>query len=119
MKNITTKSIHKKMSKQDGIRICVMRRIHSDYKFHIWIPELAPSENLLNKYVIQKKIIWKEFSKQYTKSVLSKNQVKEIIKTLAMVAQFTKITLLCGEDSAKYCHRSLIIQECLKQKKLL
>jgi len=119
MKNITAKSIYKKIDKKDGIRICVMRRIRPEYKFHIWMPELAPSENLLKKYVIQKKISWENFSQQYVHEVLSKKQVKIIIKTLAFIAQTSKITLLCGEDSAKYCHRSLIIQECLKQKKLL
>lgn len=116
MKNIATKSIHKKPNIQDGIRICVMRRIHPEYNFHIWIPELAPPEKLLEQYVIQKKMSWEEFSYQYIQKVLSKKRVINIIKTLVLMSQFEKITLLCTENSAKHCHRSLIIRECMRQK---
>ena len=117
MKNIFTKSIHKKPHKNDGLRICVMRRIHPEYNFHIWIPEIAPPEALLKRYVIQKNITWDEFSTMYTQHVLSKIQVKLIIKSLVFMSQSSKITLLCGEKSIKHCHRSLIICECMKLKK--
>ena len=117
MKNITTKSIHKKINKSDGIRICVMRRIRPEYDFDIWIPKLAPSEKLLKQYVIQKKISWEEFSKHFIRETLLKNKAKKMIETLVFMAQSTKITLLCGEDSAKRCHRNLIIQECMKQRR--
>ena len=114
MKNISTKSIHSKAHKNDGLRICVMRRIHPEYTFHMWIPELAPSEKLLKQYVIKKEISWEEFSRQYMHTVLSKSLVKKIIGALAMISKSTKITLLCGEESAKNCHRSLIIKACTR-----
>ncbi len=116
MKNMRTKSINKPKAKIDGLRICVMRRIRPEYRFDIWIPKLAPSEKLLKRYVIQKKITWKKFSQLYTREVLSKKQVKEIIKALVFMSQSSRMTLLCGENSAKRCHRSLIIRECMKQK---
>lgn len=118
MKNLVTKSIHKQKRKTDGLRICVMRRIKPEYDFDMWIPELAPSEKLLKEYIIDKKITWDEFSKKFTQERLSKQKTKKLIETLVFLTQSTKITLLCGENSAKYCHRSLIIKECEKQKKL-
>lgn len=116
MKNIRTKSIYKPEAKSDGLRICVMRRIRPEYKFDMWIPELAPSEKLLKKYIIQKKITWEDFSQLYTREALSKNLGKRIIKALIFMAHSSRITLLCGENSAKYCHRTLIIQECARKK---
>jgi len=116
MKNIATKSIHKKENSKDGIRICVMRRVHPEYRFQIWIPEIAPSEELIEAYVIKKTMKWKEFIKLYTLQTLSKPSVKKILQLLVTIAQTEKITLLCTEESAKYCHRSLIIKECEKQK---
>jgi len=115
MKNILTKSIHNKPNKRDGVRICVMRRIRPEYKFHIWMPELAPPEKLLKQYIIAKNINWEEFSHKYTQEVLSKKRIKHIIKTLIFMSQLENITLLCSENSARYCHRSLIIKECSKQ----
>lgn len=117
MKNIGTKSINKPKAKTDGIRICVMRRIRPEYNFDMWIPELAPSEKLLNAYVIDKQISWEVFSKRYTQERLLKARTKRLIETLVFLSRSSKITLLCGEVSAKYCHRSLIIKECIKTKR--
>lgn len=117
MKNIATKSIHKKEVLSDGIRICVMRRIRPEYKFHIWLPELAPPENLLKKYVLLKKISWVNFAQTYKEVVLKKRPAQEMIDLLIFLTSKYKITLLCGEDSYKNCHRSLIIKECVSMKK--
>lgn len=113
MKNITTKSINEKKTKTDGLRVCVMRRIHPEYDFDIWIPKLAPSEGLLQQYVINKTIKWSEFEKKYKKNVLKKNI--KLIQLLITFSRSDKITLLCTEKSARFCHRSLIIEECRKE----
>jgi len=112
--NIKSKSILKRVSKKDGLRICVMRRIKPEYKFDLWIPNLAPSEKLLNKYVVLKSISWLEFSVKYKKRVLSKN--KALLRLINLIAKTKKITLLCYETKDTYCHRSLIIKECNRLK---
>lgn len=109
MKNIKNKSIKLKSSVGDGIRICVMRRIRPEYQFDIWLKTLSPSEKLLREYVIDKKISWEDFCKKYTKSVIEKKSNQIYFKLLKDMSKTQKITLLCGEKSAKYCHRSLII----------
>lgn len=108
--NIYSKSILKRKSKKDGLRVCVMRRIKPEYKFDIWIPRLAPSEKLLNDYVILKKIKWETFNKKFDKQVIANNKL--LITILILISKFKKITLLCFEEVDDYCHRSLIIKEC-------
>jgi len=117
MLNIVNKSILYKKNKKDCLRVCVMRRIRYEYDFDIWIPKLAPSEKLLKEYVLDKKISWKQFSLKFKKHVLFKN--KHLIFLLLFLSKITKISLLCGEKSAKYCHRKLIIEECKKLNKKL
>ncbi len=110
--NITTKSIYSKIGKSDGLRICIMRRIKPEYKFDIWIPRLSPPEKLLKEYVINKQIPWKDFTKKFEKQVLKKN--KTLLLFLIKLSSYSKVTLLCQEKSAKYCHRSLVLKECFK-----
>ena len=114
MKKILYKSIHSSKSTNDGIRICVMRKIRPEYDFDLWIPKLAPSEKLLELYVINKKISWKEFKKKYQKQILVKE--KKLIKILNILLLNNSITLLCGEQSPNHCHRILIGKELIKIK---
>lgn len=109
---ILTKSIHKSKNKEDGVRICVMRHIRPEYDFDIWIPNLAPSEKLLDDYIVKKTIVWIEFKKIYKENILIRNY--DLLKLLVLLANHTTITLLCGEDSVRFCHRKLIIEECKK-----
>lgn len=108
---IITKSVQKKISKSDGIRICIMRRIKPEFKFDMWLPALSPSTRLLSDYQ-NKEIPWKLFEKRLKKELLPEQQ-----KYLEMIIELSKknnVTLLCWEDSAKLCHRSIIAQEIKK-----
>ncbi len=96
--------------KNDGIRVCVMRCIRPDYDFDAWIPRLAPPESLLKKYVIDKKISWKEFVPLFQKRVIDKN--KRLIRMLVYLSKYSNVTLLCWEKSASRCHRSLLLKAC-------
>jgi uncharacterized protein YeaO (DUF488 family) len=113
MKNIATKSIHKKKSAKDGLRICVMRRIHPEYDFDIWMPRLAPSEELLQSYVIRKDMKWREFSKQYRLGLLQNSP--DHLDLLVEISSRRRITLLCTENSYKRCHRQVILEEVQKR----
>jgi uncharacterized protein YeaO (DUF488 family) len=106
---IKTKSILRRKSKFDGLRVCVMRRIKPGYKFDIWLPKIAPSDRLVDDYIVNEKISWEKFAKKYRASVLSKNG--NIIELLYRLAKKEKITLLCFEDDISKCHRKLIIDE--------
>lgn len=109
---IKTKSITTKKSRTDGIRICVMRRIHPEYKFDVWIPALAPSEKLLKQYIINKKISWLVFSRKFKKEVIIKQ--KPLLQMLKRFSQDNIVTLLCIEKDSTYCHRSILINEIQK-----
>lgn len=94
--------------KADGIRICVMRRIKPEYDFDVWMPIVAPPESLLKKYVIDKKMTWKEFVPLYEKKVLGKNI--PVLQWMKELSKYKNVTLLCWEKSAHECHRSLILK---------
>ncbi len=113
--SIKTGSILSKKKDLNTIRICIMRRIKPDYDFDLWIPKLSPPEKLLQDYVIDKKIGWEEFSNKFSRQVIRKN--KKLINLLINLSKRNNIILLCAERSAKYCHRSLILGECLKKLK--
>lgn len=96
---------------KDGLRVCVMRRIRPEYQFDVWFPILAPSETLLKRYVIDKKIDWEEFGPLFLKQLGRK---KSILALLADMARHRSITLLCWEETPDFCHRRLIAEEIKK-----
>ena len=108
--HIRTKSLQTPKGKQDGLRICVMRRVRPEYDFDLWIPKLAPPEGLLKKYVIDKKITWNTFIPLFKKRVIDKQ--KRLIRMLIQLSRYSNITLLCWEKSAIHCHRSLLLKAC-------
>jgi uncharacterized protein YeaO (DUF488 family) len=111
---IQSGSLQKNVKHTDGLRICVMRRIKPSFKFDMWVPNLAPSEELLQAYVINKDMSWEEFKQLYTEQVI--NNQEKLIKAIVCLSNYTNVTILCWEKSQRYCHRSLLIKACLKVK---
>ena len=107
---LQTKSILLKPSQDDGLRICVMRKIKPNYKFDMWWPILAPSLKLLGDYISQK-IDWVEYAPKYIKEM---KDHKDIVKLLAETANKINITILCYEEIPEKCHRRLLAEECKK-----
>jgi uncharacterized protein YeaO (DUF488 family) len=107
---IQTKSFLEPKKRSDGLRISVMRRHKPEYDFDIWFPKLAPSEQLLKKYVKEKTIGWRVFSKEYKTKILTKN--KKYIALLVKISKHTNISLMCWERDEKHCHRLLIKEAC-------
>jgi len=102
---IRTKSILDKRSKDDGVRICVMRWVKSFYDYDVWLRQLAPSIELLNDYR-RKKIDWNEYEIRYLKEMEDK---QELIKELKKRSDRGEvITLLCWEKDDRFCHRRLL-----------
>ncbi|MBU2632583.1 DUF488 family protein [Patescibacteria group bacterium] len=85
-----------------------MRRIKPEFKFDIWMPNLAPSTKLLSSYH-DKKITWEEFEKKFNKEVLEKQ--KKYLEIVLDIAQKNTVTLLCWEKLAEKCHRKLVAEK--------
>jgi uncharacterized protein YeaO (DUF488 family) len=97
-----TKSIREKPSKEDGIRICIMRNPDSD-AYDIWMPQLSPSKELRDE--VKRGIGWEKFKEKFEKEL---NKDEKFLKFIANSAVKSDITLLCVEDNPSYCHRSLV-----------
>jgi len=107
--SLHTKSVQKPTLRNDGIRICIMRRPEKNIKFHIWLPILAPSNKLLTDYH-NKKYSWFQFEKVFKRQVLKKQ--KRFINLLCEIAVKQKVTILCWENEPTQCHRILIAEAC-------
>ncbi|MBW2990518.1 DUF488 domain-containing protein [Candidatus Woesearchaeota archaeon] len=108
---LKTKSILVEPSPNDGWRVCVMRKIRSEYKFDFHWQFLAPSIELLQGYK-DKSVSWEEYVPRFRKEVLE--PYSDFIKDIAWLATDRNITLLCYERTAEQCHRRLLAKECKK-----
>jgi len=108
---IKTKSIQQTKGKNDGIRICTMRRIKPEFEFDMWLPTLSPSTELLKEHH-EGKVTWEEFSKKLKEELFPTHNI--YLEMIYELAKKKTVTLLCWEDSPKECHRSLIAQELQK-----
>lgn len=118
-----TKSILKNTAPEDGVRISVMSRhtlndgktpdtrITAD-NYSKWMKELAPPAKLVGQWY-KNNIEWAEFEKQYLQH-LAKPNIATLVQQLANDALTADITILCIEDTAEYCHRRVLAEECLK-----
>lgn len=118
-----TKCIFHGKEETDGTRISVMSRhtlndgITPDPRithtsFDEWRPELAPPAKLVGDYYLRN-LSWTEFERRYLEH-LSHPNVSSLVSTLAKRTLSNDITLLCVEETAQYCHRRLLAEECQK-----
>jgi uncharacterized protein YeaO (DUF488 family) len=116
-----TRSIFDTPVYEDGLRISVMSRhtlndgITPDeriQKFHFHIPSLGPSPRLIGSYY-KRGMSFDEFSILYLHQI-SSGRRRFWVHVIAFVATFCDITLLCVEDDAQVCHRSILARECVK-----
>ena len=107
--NLKSKSIHLPREADDGIRVCVMRRIKESYDFDIWVPAVAPSNDLLDTKN-SGEINWTEFVPRFEKEILSSAEKRPFIDMIENLAQNNVVTLLCHEETGENCHRDLLIE---------
>jgi uncharacterized protein YeaO (DUF488 family) len=118
---IYTKSIFKRPTKADGIRISVMSRhtlndgITPDMRitsetYNCWYRELSPPEKLVGAFINQK-ISWEQYTNSYIKYLREPSIYPKVI-ALANKGLNKNLTLLCVEESANRCHRRLLAEEC-------
>ncbi|MDR0957181.1 MAG: DUF488 domain-containing protein [Candidatus Nomurabacteria bacterium] len=108
--NIKSKSIHAVTGADDGIRICIMRRVKPEYDFNIWLPELSPSDELLEDYNTGR-IDWDGYVPRFTAEVLDNPTRTKYFEIVRDIAKKYPITLLCHEDTDEKCHRRLVIEK--------
>lgn len=86
-------------------------RITADL-FDMHCPELAPSPRLIGDYY-KRGLQWSEFELRFHKEIQA-HFAQEILRRIAVLSYLGDVTLLCIEDSAEFCHRRILVEECLK-----
>lgn len=121
---IRTKSTEDDASNRDGLRIFVTRywpRGHRRNECDEWIPSLAPSEALLERFQ-NDEIEWKDFERQYKEEIMKgildesaqnprmKNSgQKYFVRLLKRIAHDRTVTLICTcPPDAERCHRYVL-----------
>lgn len=111
----TDKTVYDKPEPSDGERILVMRlwpRGVSKEKAKIdsWMKELGTEKDLIKKWK-SGKVSWKEFEREYRKSLKGK---ESILKDLAERSRKGNVTLLCTDRDPAHCHRTILADEIMK-----
>lgn len=121
---LKTASILSFISKADGLKISVMSRhtlndgktpdvrIIPGQSYDLWLRDLAPPDWLVGKYY-RGEINFFDYCEVY-KKYLRQDIIAVIVKTIAHLALQKNIYLLCIEESPDYCHRTVLLQECLR-----
>jgi len=103
----TAKTVYDKPESSDGKRILVMRlwpRGVARDKVDVWLKELGTEKELIKRWK-SGKISWKEFERDYKRSL---NGKEELLKLIAAEAKKGTVTLLSVEKDESHCHRSLL-----------
>lgn len=111
MYHLSTKSIQHPSHAEDGLRVCIMRRVKPEFEFDMWIPHLAPSTELLQNYQ-EEKLSWDEFKDAFLEETKTQDKYYSLIENLL---SFSNVTLLCFEETSERCHRR-IVGELLEEK---
>jgi len=118
---LRTKSVGSPIERRrDGLRILATRfrgRGMSSRRYDVWMPSLAPSEQLLRR-VQAGRVTWAQFLREYRREVFMDGPVdarsrsiknhgqKFTLKLIARLARSAPVTLMChcAEDQER-CHR--------------
>jgi len=121
--SLFTKCILRERNPEDGTRISVMsrhtlpdgktpdRRIKKE-NLDGHLSQLGPSPKLIGDYY-KRGLSWEEFKERYLEEIRCESKLS-IVKTLALMANLSDITILCIEESHEKCHRKLLAEECRK-----
>ena len=104
-----TKSIQVKVSKKDGVRICIMRSPGKYKHYDVWMRLLAPSSTLDAQ--VKKGMKWITFKKKFEKEL---KQNRYTLQLLAAIAKKQDVTLLGYGKEGASCHRSLVAEAVKK-----
>jgi len=106
--------------KKEGLRVGTVRRPprgvrKADYArrnyFDVWLPELAPSANLVS-WVFSQPLTpkrWSAFAQRYRRE-MAQPAAKRVIALLAVLSRQTNFSVGCYCEDETHCHRSLLKQ---------
>ena len=120
---VSTKSVHSSKASGDGLRILAARhrgRGLPSSAYDVWMPNLGPSEALLNAFR-SGKITWAEFSRRYLRQMrenppldrenrtIKNHGQKFTLRLLRHLAETQPLTVMChcAEDE-QHCHRHVL-----------
>jgi uncharacterized protein YeaO (DUF488 family) len=129
---LRTKSVYSPIEpKEDGLRILVTRfrgRGMRSSRYHVWMANLGPSEQLLRKAVAGR-ITQEEFAAEYRTEIFadgpidSRNQTiknhgqKFTLRLIKKLARQQNVTLMCHcDEDYKGCHRHILRRVILSGK---
>ena len=103
----------------EGVRIGTVRRpprgvpksefASRDY-YDVWLPNLAPSEQLLKAGRSAKdETAWRSFVKRY-RSEMSRPENSRVLDLLAALSRHANFSVGCYCNDEQYCHRSVLRQ---------
>ncbi len=107
---VLTKRIYDPPSKNDGTRILVMRLYPRGIRRELvdeWRRELGTGLPLIKAWKAGK-ITWPELAKRYKAQIAGDPAAQASLKELKRRARSERLTLLCGCEDEKHCHRSLL-----------
>src|SRR5512139_2458118 len=103
----------------EGLRIGTVRRpprgvpkseFASRNYYDVWLPNLAPSEELFKAGRSAKdERAWRSFFKRYS-SEMSKPENSRVLDLLAALSHQTNFSVGCYCNDEQYCHRSVLRQ---------
>ncbi len=116
---VTTFRIGSPRRRGEGLRIAATRlpprgvprsRWRSESRFDVWLPALAPSLALLRRrFDPDDAASRRRFFAAYERE-LARPQSRQLVATLAAIAQRTPIALGCFCEDESRCHRSVLVR---------
>lgn len=109
--DVRTKRIYDEPSSEDGYRILTMRywpRGIARSKVDEYVTKTAPSRELLHEF-LREGLPWEQYVPRYLEEMESEAALKEIAR-LKNMARSRTITIMCGCEDGRRCHRSLLRQ---------
>ncbi len=121
---LRTKSVHSPIQPEtDGLRLLTTRfrgRGLASNRYHVWMPNLGPSEKLLRSF-LGGKLSWPEFSRRYRAEIFENPRLdagnatiknhgqKFTLRLIRELARRSPVTLLCHcAENEPHCHRHLL-----------
>jgi len=106
----------------EGLRVGTVRRpprgiVKEDYAdldyFDIWLPVLAPSQQLMSSFQ-NSPMTFDTFISRY-RSEMKKTDARQVIQLVAEMAKRTPISIGCYCASESFCHRSILADLVVQQ----
>ena len=107
---LRTKRVYDPPSPEDGTRILVMRLYPRGIRrelIHEWRKELGTALPLIKAWKAGR-ITWPALARRFKAQLVADPVAQASLKELAKRARTERMTLLCGCEDEKHCHRSLL-----------